>query len=255
MFAIEDIFLFMMVLARVTGLFLFVPFFSHRSLPVIARITLGSALALLAMPMIDAAPSVPNAVLPVILWMAKELSVGLMMGFGVRMIFYVLDFASHVITVEIGLMPSAEFDPSNASAHNPLGSIVYFLGLMILLSGSEYDMLRAFLRSYEVAPIGFTGANSYAADYLVVKTTEIFKVAVLMSAPLIAVNFIVNLIFAVLGKVTPKLNVFILSFPARILAGTAIFSMSVTLLAHYIVNYVDETPEMMLRFIFFRPVY
>ena len=136
-----------------------------------------------------------------------------------------------------------------------MGSMMYFLGMMVLLSGSEYDILRAFISSYEIAPVGFMKVNEYALDFLVSQTAGVFKVGILMAAPVIAVNFLVNLVFAVLGKVVPKLNVFILSFSVRILAGTAIFSFSSLMIVSYIMRYTDGMTEMMMRFIMFRPVF
>lgn len=189
-----------------------------------------------------------------ILGFSKEFIVGLCIGMAARMLFFVLDFASNLLAVEIGLQPSAEFDPSNASnAANPLGTIVYFLGLTILLSGSEYDILLAFLYSYEVAPLGFVEANPFAGDFIIEASAGVFKVGVLIAAPIIAVNFLVNLVFAALGKVVPKLNVFILSFSARIFVGLTVLALSIGLIAHYAVDYLRATPEMMLRFIIFRP--
>lgn len=255
MYTIEDIALFLLILTRVLGLFLTAPVFSHTTIPVIAKITLAAAFALMVMPMVTVdTVNVPDSVWFLALWFAKELSVGLMMGIGMRMVFFVLDFAAHVITVEIGLQPGPAFDPSNSSSQgNPLGTIIYFLGLMLLLSGSEYDMLRAFIRSFEIAPVGYFGLNSFAADFLILRTADIFRIGILMGAPIVAVNFLVNLVFATLGKVVPKLNVFILSFSARIFLGTTVLTLTVGLLAHYAMAYIEQTPELMLRFILFRP--
>lgn len=254
MFTLEELLVLMLIQTRVVGLFLMAPVFSHKSIPVIAKVTLASAFALVAFPMVETGGAFPDSIFSMILWGAKELAVGLTMGVAIRMVFFILDFAAYVLTVEIGLMPGPAFDPDNASSQsNPLGTIVYFLGLMILLSGSEYDILRAFIRSFEIAPIGYMGLNSYAADLIILKTADIFRIGILIAAPVLAVNFLVNLVFATLGKVVPKLNVFILSFSVRIFLGTSVLALTVSLIAHYALNYINETPEMMLRFIFFRP--
>ncbi len=255
MFAPNDIFAFILILTRMVGLFLYVPFFSHKSIPLMAKGGFSVAFAIIIFPLVDINVALPETLLPLILWMGKELAVGLAMGFAVRMLFFMMDFASHILTVEIGLTPGAEFDPSSASGANPMGSMMYFLGLMILLSGSEYDILKAYLSSYTIAPVGFMDTNAYAADFLVRQTAGIFKVGILIAAPVIAVNFLVNLVFAVLGKVVPKLNVFILSFSARILAGISIFSFSIMMVIGYMVKYSEGTTEMMMRFIFFRPAF
>ena len=254
MFTLEDLLVWMMIQTRVVGLFLMAPVFSHKSIPVIAKVTLASAFAFIVFPMVETGGVFPDSIFSMVLWGAKEIAVGMTMGVAIRMIFFILDFAAHVLTVEIGLMPGPAFDPSSSNSQgNPLGTIIYFLGLMILLSGSEYDILRAFVHSFEIAPIGYMALNSYAADFIILKTADIFRIGVLMGAPVLAVNFLVNLVFATLGKVVPKLNVFILSFSVRIFLGTTVLALTVSLIAHYTLNYLNETPEMMLRFIFFRP--
>ncbi len=254
--SLENIFLFVMILTRISGLFLYIPFFSHKSIPAIARIMLATTFALIIFPLVEFDSVFPDSVFKIALWLTKELIIGLTMGFAVRMIFFVLDYASYILTIEIGMRPSPEFDPSNAQASaNPLGSVIYFLGLMVLLSGSEYNVLLAFVASYEVAPLGFSEVNALAVDFIVRTTAGVFKIGLLMAAPIIAVNFLVNLVFAALGKVVPKLNVFILSFSVRIMAGTTVLAFSVFLIVHYITSYISETPGSMLRFILFRPVF
>ena len=243
----------MLILMRIVGMFLYAPVFSHSSIPVLARVTLSVGLSVIVYPLVEFDSFYPESVVELVLWMVKELMVGLLMGFAIRMLFFVLDFASYVLTVEIGLMPSPEFDPSSANTFNPLGSIVYFLGIMLLLLGTEYDILRAFVMSYQVAPIGFTSTNDYAVEHIVMATGGIFKTGIMMTAPVLAVNFLVNLVFAVLGKVVQKLNVFILSFPARILTGTSVLAGSVVIIVFYAMMMVEQTPESMLRYIIFRP--
>lgn len=254
MYTVADMIVWMMILTRIVGIFLIAPVFSHQSIPVIAKVALAAAFATVAFPLVELEITYPNTLLALALWTAKELIVGLTIGLAMRMLFFVLDFASHVITTEIGLMPGPEFDPSSAGNQaNPFGTIFYFLGLMLLLSGSEYSVLRAFMLSFQVAPLGFMELNQYAGEFIVDKTAGIFRIGILMGAPILAVNFLINLVFAALGKVVPKLNVFILSFSARIFIGTTVLVGTVTLIAQYANNYMHETPEMMLRFILFRP--
>ncbi|MGK0237891.1 MAG: flagellar biosynthetic protein FliR [Candidatus Pelagisphaera sp.] len=251
-----DVFVFMLILTRMVGLFLYVPFFAHNAIPLIAKAGFSVAFALIIFPLIDVTVAMPSSFWILAIWMAKELAVGLAMGFAVRMLFWVLDFAAYILTVEIGLSPGAEFDPSSARGAGPLSSLMYFLGMMVLLlTGGEYDIFRAFISSYEVSPIGYMEENGYALEFIVLQTAGVFRVGILMAAPVIAVNFLVNLVFAVLGKVVPKLNVFILSFSVRILAGTAIFSFSSLMIIGYILRYTEKLPEMMMRFIMFRPVF
>jgi flagellar biosynthetic protein FliR len=78
---------------------------------------------------------------------------------------------------------------------------------------------------------------------------RIFLLAVQISAPLLAISFLVNMAFSVLGRAAPSLNVFMLSFPVQILAGLTVFSMTLGLTIQYILRDMQHLPELMLHFL------
>jgi flagellar biosynthetic protein FliR len=52
-----------------------------------------------------------------------------------------------------------------------------------------------------------------------------------------------------LGRVVPRMNVFVLSFSVRLAAGMAMLALSAGLIAHYIAAQLGDAPEMMLRYL------
>jgi len=68
-----------------------------------------------------------------------------------------------------------------------------------------------------------------------------------MAAPVMAVSFILALIFSVLGRAVPQMNVFSESFAIRLFAGLTVFGASMPLMAQHIANYLGRLPEDMLR--------
>jgi len=175
------------------------------------------------------------------------------MGMAIRIVFATLDYAAHLLTVQIGLMPGPEFDPSSGVSGNPLGSSLFYFGVLLFLSGAHYTALYAFVRSFALVPLSGVVANGAMLDLLVAKTAGIFQLGLLMAAPIVAVNFLVNLAFSVLSRVVPRMNVFVLSFSARILAGMAIFALSIGLIGNYAVEAMNAAPELMLRLLPYRP--
>ena len=78
------------------------------------------------------------------------------------------------------------------------------------------------------------------------RTSHLFLFAVQMAAPALAVAFIVTLVFAVLGRAVPQMNVFAESFGVRILVGMSVFAMTCQLMAQHVANYLNRLPEDLL---------
>jgi flagellar biosynthesis protein FliR len=68
-----------------------------------------------------------------------------------------------------------------------------------------------------------------------------------MVAPVLACSFLVTLIFSLLGRVVPQMNVFAESFPVKSLAGLFVFGTTCTLMAAHITNYLKRLPGDFLR--------
>jgi len=242
-----EILAWMLIGMRAAGLILMTPPFSTRIIPPLLKVGLVAALASVVTFLIEPPTALPESFVGVVLMMARELGIGFCMGMAIRIVFATLDFAAHLITVQIGLMPGPEFDPSSSVSGNPLGSSLFYFGVLLFLSGAHYTALYAFVRSFALLPLSGLVADAGMLDLLVSRTAGIFQLGILMSAPIIAVNFLVNLAFAVLSRVVPRMNVFVLSFSARILAGMAVFAISIGLVGNYAANAMSSAPELMLR--------
>jgi len=248
-FDTADMFLWMLASTRASGLLLLLPFFLVRSIPRIMRVGFAGMLAWIVMPSSGGAVVVPAHSIEVVLLITKELSIGILMGLSVRMIFYIIEFAAQVLSVEIGLNPSPGFDPTTVAAGSPVGTGLFYLGIVIFFSGAHYAVLIALARSFELVPPGLQVADGSFVEEVVRHSARIFQLGLLMAAPVLAVNFLINLVFSVLGRVVPKMNVFVVSFSARIAAGLAMLALSAGLIVHYITQQFSDAPELMLRFI------
>ena len=98
-------------------------------------------------------------------------------------------------------------------------------------------------------PIGsfFLTANPTAE--FVDEVTHVFVLGTLIAAPFIALNFLINISFAVLGKAVPKMNVFMTSFSIRILSGLVLLVSSILLISSYIIDHSKRSVEVMLDII------
>jgi flagellar biosynthetic protein FliR len=127
-------------------------------------------------------------------------------------------------------------------------TLLYYLAAMIWLSlDMHHWMLLGFQKTYTYLPIGSAHLSQAFLVDIVGRTSGIFGVALQLAAPLLAVSFIISLIFAVLGRAVPQMNVFSESFAVRPLVGLSVFGMTFDLMSEHIVNYLRRLPEDMLR--------
>ena len=103
--------------------------------------------------------------------------------------------------------------------------------------------------SFEILPIGQFLISKNPMEQFVQEVSRVFVIGTLMAAPFIALNFLVNVSFAVLGKAVPKMNVFMTSFSVRILGGLTLLVASLLLLTSYILDNSKRSAEVMLGII------
>jgi len=237
----------LLVFLRVSAMLAVFPVFSARNFPVQLRLALGAITALLV------SATLPAPVLAQDLWglagqMAMEVLIGLMLGFASRMIFFALEIAGAIIGVEIGLSMPTGINPMSATSMTPPAAILYYLAIMLWLTlDLHHWMLVGFQRTYAFLPIG--GAHlsqAFLAD-IVARTSGLFVIALQLAAPLMAVSFIISLIFSVLGRAVPQMNVFGESFAVRPLVGLSVLGLTLQLMSEHIVNYLRRLPEDVLR--------
>ncbi len=246
----NTIYALMLIFSRAGGLLMLAPAFSGQSVPVVIRVALAFLLATIYVTLVPLPQAAPEHFLLLVLAIAHEVVVGLLMGMAVRLVFYALEMAGQIMATEIGLMMSSSLDPITRAESSPVATAFSYLGIVIFfVSGAHHLMLMAFQRSFELVPAAAGNFDPRVADVVVRESGRIFLLAVQMAAPLIAINFLVNLSLAILSRAAPMINAFMLSIPIQIFAGLTVLSMVIGLTAHYVLSALSGVPELMLRFI------
>lgn len=246
---VEDIYPGLLIFLRATGMFLIMPVFSGSMIPGPVRIAISAILAYLLAPIFGNFGGVPGHWFIVVMQVIHEVLTGLLMGFAVRFLLYALEMAGEIIAVQIGLSLSSNIDPVTRNQATPPNTMLLSLGtILFLITGAYQFCLVAFARSFEIFPPSAI-FEPQSINTVIAASGRIFLLAVQISAPLLAISFLVNMSFSVLGRAAPSLNVFMLSFPVQILAGLTVFSMTLGLTIQYILKDIQYLPESMLRFL------
>ena len=245
---IPEISTWLVVFARVGSLLATLPILSAREFPMKLRILLGAAIAVLLSPFLTSFPleGVPAGSL--VRCLAIEICVGLLLGFVCRLVFFALDMAGSLIATEMGLIMPSELNPlTNAQSTVP-SIVLYWMAVMLWFSlDLHHWMIAAIQRSYALAPVGGTHLSPALFDDVLRKTSGIFSLGVQIAAPILGVSFVISLVFSMLGRAVPQMNVFAESFPVRTLVGLMVFGATSMFMAQHILNYLRRLPEDSLR--------
>lgn len=238
----------LLVFVRVSAMITIFPLFSMQNFPVALRLALALFISLLVAPLLPPLAASPASFTGMIGLLALEAGFGLLLGFVSRLFFYVLEFAGSLIAMEMGLNMAASFNPFSNTRSEAPGLILFNLGALLFFTlNLHHYLLVALQRSFAVLPPGGGRLSAALFTDIVGRTGQIFLVGLLIAAPSIAVSFLINVVFSVIGRAVPQMNIFIESLAFRILAGLMVFGLTLNLMAQQIVNYLRRLPEDVLR--------
>jgi len=159
-----------------------------------------------------------------------ELMLGFVMGFVVRIAFSIAALGGRLIANEIGLNSPPGFDVPTPS-QEPLPSLLTaFSGVMFFSLGLHHDVLAAFSRSFDVCPVGRFVISVHTIEIMTRLTSDILAIGLSIAAPYIALSFVVNVAFGLMGRAVPRINVYVESVSLRLAAGLLFLAGSGVLL-------------------------
>lgn len=238
----------LLVLVRASALIALFPIFSGPNFPFRLRVALAALLAFLVAPQLPPVDLSRMSFGGVVLLVVMETGIGLLLGFASRMIFFAVDAVGNVVASETSLSLASMLNPFGATQSQAPGMMLFYLTAMIFLSlDMHHWMLLAFGETYKVLPVGAAHLNARLFSDVLARVSGLFVLMLQMSAPLIAISFVITLIFAVLGRAVPSMNVFSESFAVRTVAGLTVLGVTLNLMSQHIANYARRLPEDLLR--------
>ena len=210
-------------LVRVLALFATAPVFSHRSIPVRAKVALGAVVALVLAGQVPAPPLSSAFDLEFFTVLVRNILIGASLGFSMRILFTGIELAGQMTGLQIGLSFSGFFNPEAADTDNPVGNIISLLVLALFVAiDGHLVLLIGLRRSFDLFPIAGGIAPAISFDHLARLGGQIFAVALLICMPILAVMLLINIVLGVMARVSPQLNLFAVGFPLTLSAGILI---------------------------------
>ncbi|PBJ81937.1 flagellar biosynthetic protein FliR [Lysobacteraceae bacterium NML93-0399] len=212
---------------RVGALLMAMPLIGTRALPARIRVIAALALSMALAPLLPAPPAWSGFDAATVLSVARELALGVAMGFMLRLVFEAGALAGELISQGSGLSFAQMSDPLRGVQSGVVGQWFYIaFGLLFFAANGHLAMIALLVHSYEVLPIG-TALPDVEASLRI--APEFFSVVlrggVTLALPVMVALLAVNLAFGVLSRAAPALNPIQLGLPISVLVGLFLIAM------------------------------
>jgi flagellar biosynthetic protein FliR len=228
---------FILVIARISPLFVLAPIFSSRMIPARARGVAAIAIAMGMTPVALKGQNIPTDVITLTGLIAKELLIGFAFAFAVAVVFNAVSVAGSFLDTLVGFSFGSLVDPITGNQSPVLSQLYSLVAVMIFIAiGGDAFMIQGLAKTYELVPLLsypelgtlIGGANG--------AFVQIFASAIEIAAPVMIAAIITDASFGVVAKVSPQMNVFQVGLPAKIMIAFLVLGASLPFASHYIAD-------------------
>ena len=246
----QTAYIFMLIFARIGGLFMVLPAFSERAVSVRIRLVLAVMTSLMMYPMVSGNyGAIPSNFYAIVAAMGIEILVAVLIGLSVRLVMAALQIAATSIAFQLGLSFAMGPDPGTGQQTVQIGTFMSTLAIVLIFAMDlHYLMIAAMYDSYEMFPVNQPLPVGDIAQYATEIVSSSFVVALKLSAPFIVYGLIFQFGLGLLSRLMPQLQVFFIAMPANILIGIMLFMiLLITLMSWYMGHLEDVLSKFIVR--------
>lgn len=230
-FTIENFEFFLLILVRITGFIYTAPFFSLKNVPVNVKAGFSIFLALILFYAIPNNTPEYAGVIGFSILLVKEALVGIIMGFFTNIAYYIVSFAGQIIDMEVGFSMVNQLDPISMIQTTITANLYgYLILLMMMITNLHHYFLKAVADSFQVIEVGKAVFNPGMYQLMVQFITQYFIIGFRIVLPVFAAILVVNTILAILAKVAPQMNMFVIGIQFKLVIGLLVLAMIIELI-------------------------
>jgi flagellar biosynthesis protein FliR len=221
---------FLLTLARISGVFVFVPMPGSQSGVEPARVIMAVAVTIALAPFWPH-PNAEATAGQFAVWIVSEAALGIGIGLAVGLVLEAVAVGAQIMGLQAGYAYASTIDPnSNADSSVLVVFAQLASGLIFFSTGMHREVLRTFAASLTVAPAGsFVLAKESAVRVL--ETAQIlFSTGARLALPVIALLIMVDVSLALLGRVNSQLQMLSMAFPVKMMLALTVFGWLLSLL-------------------------
>ncbi|MBI1369528.1 MAG: flagellar biosynthetic protein FliR [Planctomycetes bacterium] len=211
---------FLLVVFRLAGIFMFAPMFGSDIIPVKVKALLALVLGFCVYPLIPPQAPVHLTMMSMVVSIGSEMLIGLVIGYGASLPLVAMQLGGLIMGQQLGLGFAQVLNPDFGEDTDVLGQTLFVTALtvFIVLNG-HHILLSTLVHSFSTVPIGAYMPGSSVLHVITGLLASMFELGVRVAAPLLCLVFLETIAMGFIARTVPQLNILSLGFPLRIIIG------------------------------------
>ena len=249
-FSLRDLEFFLLIVVRITCFIHAAPFFGMTNTPSRIKIGLGVLISMLVYRTLTPVYPEYSTVLVYALYVIKEAITGIIIGYSAALCVTILNFAGHLVDMEIGLSMVSLFDPVSRESVTISGTYYqYTVLLMLMISGMYQYVLAAIIETFNMIPVsGAVFSSEKILNAMLTFLRDYLALGFRLCLPVFAAMLLLNAILGILAKVSPQLNMFAVGIQFKLLLGLGVIFLTVGMLPGASTVIMSEMKKMITVF-------
>ncbi len=242
---------FLLIMVRVLGITVLVPFFGNSNVPMMTKIILSFFISVIVFSTASiVAPVSSSNIFAYGGVVAIEFVTGLAIGFGAYVVYSILSLAGQFIDMQIGFSMVNVFDPLSEIQLTITGNLYYYLLMIItLILNAHHYFLKTLIDSFFRIPLGGAVLSPALEEATVGFIPAYFSMALRIATPIFFVMLITNVVLGILARTVPQLNMFVVGFPIKILFGLSTIFVMLAFFDNISEMLIGESQKQMMEII------
>jgi len=234
----------LLVMGRLTGLFVLAPAFSHPAVPGKVRYFAAVVFALAVAPNL-AGPAVAESLPALLVACGCEVLLGLVIALAAAAVFAGVELGAAHIGHQMGLSLGSIYE-SDTEADPTLVGFFHLLGLVVFLGlGGHRVVLSGLLGTFRSVPLAGFSAEMRFLDSVVALLGAGFLLAIRIVAPVLAAILLATAAMGLLQKTMPPVNTFSVGLSVRSLVGMTVLGVSLAAITPLIERAIGALQQQM----------
>ncbi len=233
---------FILVLARVTPLFLLAPIFSSTAIPPVVKGLIAVGISVGLTPIAMHGQHIPSDPVQIAGLVLEGLLVGTSFAFALAVLMAAVESAGSFIDVVSGFSYGELINPLSGQSGAVMSRFYTLFGTMIfLVIGGDAWTLRGLGRTFELVPLTDAPRLGSIVGAAEQAFSTIFTSAFEIGAPVLAALLITDVAFGVVSRVVPQMNIFAVGFPTKVAVAMLLVGASLPFVSGWISGQLSES--------------